>query len=54
MITLFGVTYADGTTGVYTAKFPQGTQEWNRAAAVIPKTKPINKIEISILFQKAP
>ncbi|KDN91192.1 hypothetical protein EF87_20220 [Bacillus amyloliquefaciens] len=48
-----GVTYADGTTGVYTAKFPQGTQEWNRAAAVIPKTKPINKIEISILFQKS-
>lgn len=47
------VTYADGTTGVYTAKFPQGTQEWNRAAAVIPKTKPINKIELSILFQKS-
>ncbi|MFO3790191.1 DNRLRE domain-containing protein [Bacillus mojavensis] len=47
------VTYADGSTGLYNAKFPSGTQEWNRAAVVIPKTKPINKVDISILFQKS-
>jgi len=47
------VTYADGGTGTFNAKFPAGTQEWNRAAVVIPKTKPLKKVEISVLFQKS-
>ncbi|MDA7025189.1 DNRLRE domain-containing protein [Bacillus sp. CLL-7-23] len=47
------VTYADGSTGTFNAKFPAGTQEWNRAAVVIPKTKPLKKVDISVLFQKS-
>ncbi|SEN28291.1 RHS repeat-associated core domain-containing protein [Terribacillus saccharophilus] len=45
------VTYADNTTGEFTANFPTGTQDWNRAAVKINKSKPINKIEVSAVFQ---
>ncbi|MEN2447407.1 RHS repeat-associated core domain-containing protein, partial [Bacillus sp. JR_15] len=47
------VTYTDGTTGTFNAKFPTGTQEWNRAAVVIPKTKPLKKVDVQIVFQKS-
>ncbi|WP_096478389.1 aureocin A53 family class IId bacteriocin [Bacillus anthracis] len=44
--------YQDGTVVNYYTSFPSGTNDWNRSAAVIPAKKPIQKIEIFLLFRK--
>ncbi|MBT2655352.1 hypothetical protein J7E81_08890 [Bacillus sp. ISL-18] len=48
------VTFTDGTTGAYQAKFPTGTHDWNRSAVKIPASdarKPIQKIRVSLMFR---
>ena len=45
------VYFVDGTTQTYTADFPTGTQDWNRAAVSIQPSKPIDKIDISAVFR---
>jgi RHS repeat-associated protein len=42
----------DGTTKDYYAKFPLGTQDWNRAAVKIAPDQSIDKIEIMPTFRK--
>jgi RHS repeat-associated protein len=42
----------DGTSKDYYAKFPLGTQEWNRAAVKIAPDQPIDRIEIMPTFRK--
>ncbi|KZZ85772.1 hypothetical protein AS29_004060 [Bacillus sp. SJS] len=44
------VYYTDGTTGSYTANFPAGTQEWNRGAVTVPKSKPVDRVEVLSSF----
>ncbi|MEF7657824.1 DNRLRE domain-containing protein [Bacillus thuringiensis] len=46
------VYYQDGSGTNYQAKFPSGTNDWNRSAVVIPATKPIKRMEIYLLFRK--
>ncbi|WP_236546350.1 RHS repeat-associated core domain-containing protein [Anoxybacillus sp. PDR2] len=43
--------FVDGTTQTYTADFPIGTQEWNRAAVSIQPSKPMDKIDLSAVFR---
>jgi RHS repeat-associated protein len=43
--------YVDGSTADFSADFPVGTQEWNRAAVKIPASKPVSKIDVSLIFQ---
>ena len=43
--------FTDGATQTYTADFPIGTQEWNRAAVSINPSKPIDKIDVSVVFR---
>ncbi|BAD75067.1 hypothetical protein GK0782 [Geobacillus kaustophilus HTA426] len=45
------VYFVDGTTQTYTADFPAGNQDWNRAAVSIQPSKPIDKIDISAVFR---
>ncbi|OKO96214.1 wall-associated protein [Geobacillus proteiniphilus] len=45
------VYFVDGTTQTYTADFPTGNQDWNRAAVSIQPSKPIDKIDISAVFR---
>ncbi|KIP21341.1 tRNA nuclease WapA [Anoxybacillus ayderensis] len=45
------VYFVDGTTQTYTADFPIGTQDWNRAAISIHPSKPIDKVDISAMFR---
>ena len=44
--------YQDGSGTNYQAKFPSGTNDWNRSAVVIPATKPIKRMEIYLLFRR--
>ncbi|MCU9941569.1 DNRLRE domain-containing protein [Bacillus pacificus] len=46
------VYYQDGTGTNYQAKFPSGTNDWNRSAVVIPATKPIKRMEVYLLFRR--
>ncbi|KZD36810.1 wall-associated protein [Bacillus cereus] len=39
------VYYQDGSGENYQAKFPSGTNDWNRSAVVIPAKKPIKRIQ---------
>ncbi|WP_246483938.1 DNRLRE domain-containing protein [Heyndrickxia vini] len=41
----------DGTSKSYEAKFPLGTQDWNRSAVKIDPNTPIDKIELTAVFQ---
>ncbi|KFZ32384.1 hypothetical protein JS44_09505 [Anoxybacillus flavithermus] len=43
--------FVDGTTQTYTADFPIGTQDWNRAAISIHPFKPIDKVDVSAMFR---
>ncbi|OCA85770.1 Wall-associated protein [Bacillus sp. FJAT-27225] len=43
--------YTDGMTQDFSADYPNGTQEWNRSAVKIPASKPVSKIEVSLIFQ---
>ncbi|GAA3898318.1 hypothetical protein GCM10022628_23290 [Anoxybacillus suryakundensis] len=45
------VYFVDGTTQTYTADFPIGTQDWNRAAISIHPSKPIDKVDVSAMFR---
>ncbi|WP_035063652.1 MULTISPECIES: hypothetical protein [Anoxybacillus] len=45
------VYFVDGTTQTYTADFPIGTQDWNRAAISIHPFKPIDKVDVSAMFR---
>ncbi|WP_183250023.1 DNRLRE domain-containing protein, partial [Anoxybacillus tengchongensis] len=45
------VYFVDGTTQTYTADFPIGTQDWNRAAISINPSKPMDKIDVSAMFR---
>ncbi|MFJ8522653.1 DNRLRE domain-containing protein [Bacillus cereus] len=46
------VYYQDGSGTNYQAKFPSGTNDWNRSAVVIPATKPIKRMEVYLLFRR--
>lgn len=46
------VYYQDGSGENYQAKFPSGTNDWNRSAVQIPAKKPIKRVEIYLLFRK--
>ncbi|SDB82265.1 DNRLRE domain-containing protein [Shouchella lonarensis] len=44
--------YADGTTAdIEPVMFPEGTQDWNRAAVKIAKNKPVMKIDVTFFFE---
>ncbi|MFK4427722.1 RHS repeat-associated protein [Bacillus sp. RC51] len=45
------VHYQDGSGENYQAKFPSGTNDWNRSAVVIPAKKPIKQIQVYLLFR---
>lgn len=45
------VYYQDGSGENYQAKFPSGTNDWNRSAVVIPAKKPIKQIQVYLLFR---
>ncbi|WP_033706514.1 DNRLRE domain-containing protein, partial [Bacillus mycoides] len=45
------VHYQDGSGENYQAKFPSGTNDWNRSAVVIPAKKPIKHIQVYLLFR---
>ncbi|MGN4844972.1 DNRLRE domain-containing protein [Bacillus cereus group sp. MYBK134-1] len=46
------VHYQDGSGENFQAKFPSGTNDWNRSAVVIPATKPIKRMEVYLLFRR--
>ncbi|KPU51807.1 DNRLRE domain-containing protein [Bacillus wiedmannii] len=46
------VYYQDGSGENFQAKFPSGTNDWNRSAVVIPATKPIKRMEVYMLFRR--
>ncbi|MED3085626.1 DNRLRE domain-containing protein [Bacillus toyonensis] len=46
------VYYQDGSGENYQAKFPSGTNDWNRSAVLIPAKKPIKHVEVYVLFRK--
>ena len=43
--------YQDGSGENYQAKFPSGTNDWNRSAVEIPAKKPIKHIQVYLLFR---
>ena len=45
------VHYQDGSGENYQAKFPSGTNDWNRSAVEIPAKKPIKHIQVYLLFR---
>ncbi|WP_242311941.1 DNRLRE domain-containing protein [Bacillus cereus group sp. BfR-BA-01331] len=45
------VYYQDGSGENYQAKFPSGTNDWNRSAVLIPAEKPIKYIQVYLLFR---
>ncbi|EJQ36453.1 YD repeat (two copies) [Bacillus cereus BAG5X1-1] len=45
------VYYQDGSGENYQAKFPSGTNDWNRSAVFIPAKKPIKHIQVYLLFR---
>ncbi|MBJ8055061.1 DNRLRE domain-containing protein [Bacillus cereus] len=45
------VYYQDGSGENYQAKFPSGTNDWNRSAVLIPAKKPIKYIQVYLLFR---
>ncbi|MEW9184300.1 DNRLRE domain-containing protein [Bacillus mycoides] len=45
------VYYQDGSGENYQAKFPSGTNDWNRSAVLIPAKKPIKHIQVYLLFR---
>ncbi|HEB2438423.1 wall-associated protein [Bacillus thuringiensis] len=44
--------YQDGSGENYQAKFPSGTNDWNRSAVMIPAKKPIKNVAVYVLFRK--
>ncbi|WP_255258214.1 DNRLRE domain-containing protein [Bacillus toyonensis] len=46
------VYYQDGSGENYQAKFPSGTNDWNRSAVLIPAKKPIKHVAVYVLFRK--
>ncbi|HFK1764257.1 wall-associated protein [Bacillus wiedmannii] len=44
--------YQDGSGENYQAKFPSGTNDWNRSAVLIPAKKPIKNVAVYVLFRK--
>ncbi|WP_255293640.1 DNRLRE domain-containing protein [Bacillus wiedmannii] len=46
------VYYQDGSGENYQAKFPSGTNDWNRSAVLIPAKKPIKHMAVYVLFRK--
>ncbi len=44
--------YQDGSGENYQAKFPSGTNDWNRSAVLIPAKKPIKHVAVYVLFRK--
>ncbi|MBC1801551.1 RHS repeat protein [Listeria booriae] len=47
------VRYTDGTNEYVRARFPLGTNDWNRSAVVVKPTKPIQTIRVSTMFQNS-
>ena len=46
------VFYTDGTTADFgPATFPEGTNDWNRTALKLTKSKPITKVDVSFFIQ---
>ncbi|MBA3926359.1 DNRLRE domain-containing protein [Listeria rustica] len=45
------VKYTDGTNEYVRAKFPLGTNDWNRSAVVVKAAKSIQTIRVSTMFQ---